>query len=533
MDHRDSDVLDLRDYLTVLRRQHKAILATIAGVFILAMVVTLLQTTTYEASVKIAVEPPSEGTDLERILFGAVALGTQQEILTSTALIRGVLETHGLPAEESDINDFLADSVTAETVTDTTVLQVTVSATEPRLAASLAQSMAESYLAYLERDAEERTLEATADLDTAEETTRQELRSVEQQIAAGAGSTQESLEEERDQLYARLRWIATRRVELETANAFMRRGDIIQPAIVPDEPASPKPLRNGVLALVIGAMLGVGAAFLRDYVDDRVRDRFSLDRIGAGPLLGMVPLSKPSPEPVLLTEPDGAASDAYRRFRTTVLAQSRSSELAGLRIVMAPVRTGANAGAVAANLALALAGAGRRVALLDMDLTRESASALLGTTGPGLAKLLSGHAAIGDVVPEGVPNLWVIPAPTTRGGTREQLTSFRLAALLEEISVQVDDVVVVAPAVEATSDALDIAAQGCAVVLVAQPGITTLSNLRGAVEQFEQVGAVYLGAVLADVSEAPGDTSSPRGRAQHSGIERDGLTAEDQTTSVH
>lgn len=532
MDHRDSDVLDLRDYLAVLRRQRKSILAAIAGVFILSMAVTFLQAPTYEASVKIAVEPPSEGTDLERILFGAAALGTQQEILTSTALIRGVLETHGLPAGESDITDFLEDSVTVETVTDTTVLQVTVSAAEPRLAAGLAQSMAESYLAYLERDAEERTLEATADLETAEETTRQELRSVEQLLAAGAGSTQESLEEERDQLYARLRWISTRRAELETAEAFMRRGDIIQPAIVPDEPASPNPLGMGVLALVIGCMLGVAGAFLKDFLDDRVRDLSSLDRIGAGPLLGVVPLSNSSPEPVLLTEPDGEAGDAYRRLRTTVLARSRLSGLAGLRIVLAPVRTDADAGPVAANLALGLAGAGRRVALLDMDLTRGSASALLGTTGPRLAQLLSGHATVGDVVPEAVPNLWVIAAQTSSAQTGEQLASFRLAAVLEDISTQVDDVVVVAPAVDAKSDALDIAAQGCGVVLVAQPGITTLSNLRGAVEQFEQIGAVYLGAVLADVSEASGGTGSARARNQHSGIERDGLAVGDQTTSV-
>ncbi|MBA3474884.1 MAG: hypothetical protein H0T57_16955 [Rubrobacter sp.] len=44
-------------------------------------------------------------------------------------------------------------------------------------------------------------------------------------------------------------------------------------AAPPDAPASPDPLRNGLLAFMIGGTLGVGLAFLLEYLDDSRRLR--------------------------------------------------------------------------------------------------------------------------------------------------------------------------------------------------------------------------------------------------------------------
>lgn len=520
MDNREPDP-DLRGYIAMLRRRGGTVLVTIATVVIVAMLVILIQGTIYEASVKVAVEPPSQRTELERILFGITELGTQREILTSTALVRDVLDAHGLPAEESNIEDFLEDDIDVETLRDTTVLQVSVRASEPRLAASLAQSMAESYLRYLQRDAEQRTIEAFADLDTAQETTQQELRSIERQLAQGAGSTRESLEERRDELYARLRFISTRRAELETTNAFMRRGDIIQPAIVPDDPVSPKPIRTGILALVLGTLLGMGLALLRDRLDDRVRDLSSLHRADAGPMLVALPSSDSDLEPIVRTAPNSAAADAYRRLRTTLVSSPRFLGMQGLRLLVVPVGADAVAGAVAANLSLILVDAGRKVALIDADLEHGYASRLLETTGPGLAEMLCGRAAK-DLMHEPFPNLRVLSAGEASAQGRGKMGSSHFRAFLEDVSEQVDDVVVVAPPVDACADALELAAQGCAVTLVAQQAVTTESQLRDAMEQFTQIGAVYLGAVVVDTT-----TSQRAGRAM---LGRRWLTVDPQPT---
>lgn len=501
MEDHNPNIVDLRDYLGVLRRHRWTVVATTAIVVVVALIGTLIQPRTYEAAVKIAVQPPSEGSDLERILFGATDLGTQREILTSTALIRGVLAEHDLPRGESDVDDFLNDDVTVDEVDGTTVLLVTVRAREPRMAASLAQSMAESYLAYLQRDAADRTVEAKADLATAERTTRSELRSIEEQLSEGAGTTRQSLEEERDQLYARLRWIATRRAELENATAFMRRGDIIQPAFVPDEPAAPDPLRTGVLALVVGGMLGIGLAFLRDHLDDVVRDGTAVRACAAGPVLAVVQSVQHDAEGHAASA-TGQAADGYHRLRSQLIARSRSDGRSGLRIVVTPAGKAGDAAVVATNLSLCLARSGRRVALIDGDLRRATASGMFGMEGPGLADVLAGRASLIDVVGRPDPNVQVVPAGAADAARSDDFASAPFKRLLDMLARDVDDLIVIAPSVAAQADALDVAAQGCGIVLVARPFVTTRTEVCEAVDQFAQLGARVVGTVLANTSDA-------------------------------
>lgn len=60
-------------------------------------------------------------------------------------------------------------------------------------------------------------------------------------------------------------------------------------AATPEDPVSPDPVRNGLLALVAGLILGVGLAFLLDYFDDSWRSPEELELISGVPTFGMVP----------------------------------------------------------------------------------------------------------------------------------------------------------------------------------------------------------------------------------------------------
>ncbi len=60
-------------------------------------------------------------------------------------------------------------------------------------------------------------------------------------------------------------------------------------AAVPDSPVSPDPLRDGLLALVLGGMLGVGLAFLLEQLDDRWRSPEEVERISGVPTFGVIP----------------------------------------------------------------------------------------------------------------------------------------------------------------------------------------------------------------------------------------------------
>jgi capsular polysaccharide biosynthesis protein len=60
-------------------------------------------------------------------------------------------------------------------------------------------------------------------------------------------------------------------------------------ALVPGSPASPDPLRNGILALLFGLMLGTGLALLTEYLDDRLRSPEKVEQITGIPTFGAIP----------------------------------------------------------------------------------------------------------------------------------------------------------------------------------------------------------------------------------------------------
>lgn len=75
-----------------------------------------------------------------------------------------------------------------------------------------------------------------------------------------------------------------------SANAIT--ASVWEQAVVPDTPVSPDPLRNGLLALVAGTMLGLGLAFLLEHLDDRWRSPEEVEQISGVPTFGAIPAFK-------------------------------------------------------------------------------------------------------------------------------------------------------------------------------------------------------------------------------------------------
>jgi capsular polysaccharide biosynthesis protein len=62
-----------------------------------------------------------------------------------------------------------------------------------------------------------------------------------------------------------------------------------EPAGVPGEPISPNPLRNGLVALMVGAVLGAGLALLLEFLDDSWRSPEEAEQVSGVPTFGAIP----------------------------------------------------------------------------------------------------------------------------------------------------------------------------------------------------------------------------------------------------
>jgi capsular polysaccharide biosynthesis protein len=60
-------------------------------------------------------------------------------------------------------------------------------------------------------------------------------------------------------------------------------------AALPDSPVSPDVMRNVLVALALGLMLGIGLAFLVEYLDDRWRSINEVEQLSGVPTFGVVP----------------------------------------------------------------------------------------------------------------------------------------------------------------------------------------------------------------------------------------------------
>lgn len=316
-------------------------------------------------------------------------------------------------------------------------------------------------------------------------------------------------------------------------------------AAVPEEPVSPNPARNGLLALVLGLMLGVALAFLMEYLDNSWRSPEEAERISGVPTFGLVPKfdppkakkrsarhteahadepqglaehllttskkaaknsGSPDEEPLeglaghlaTVLEPAGAASESYRTLRTNLLYSIVDIPLQVVTVTSAGPGEGKST--TCNNLAVALAQAGKQVVVLDCDLRRPALHKAFGLRNlHGLVNVLAGERELSKVWQEPLQGLKVVTAGPVPPNPAELLGSGRFTELLEQAREDFDYVLLDTPPIQAVSDPLILASQSDGTLLVLDAQETRKGSVRRSVQSLEGVGAHVLGTVMNNV----------------------------------
>lgn len=508
MDELREDVLDVRDYLAVLSRQRRLVASTVAVVVAVALLVTAFQPKVYESSASVVLRPTSAVTDaslIDQIVYTDATLQTERQIVESVELAGVVRTGLGLPDTSSQI----ADAVDAEIVADSQVIRITARAETAEHAALLAQGVADAYIEFRRDRAATETAAAADALEERIANIRARIADLNDELATATEDQAEMIDSSRQALLGQLATLETQIASLRSSATPSGGGEIIEAARIAGAPTSPKPLRTGVLALVLGTMLGVGLAFLRDHVDDAINSEDDVLRASGRAVLGHVPHWDGADGRGLgvasLIEPSSAVAEAYRSLRANVRFLVAGAD--GLRSVLITSSTqGDGKTTTAANLAVTFAAAGTRVALVDADLRRPAVARAFGLErGTGLSELLVGDATIEDVLQDvGVPNLRIVSAGRTPPNPSELLVSEEMGKFVSEIENNADLVVYDGPPTLAVADAVELASQVKGTILVVDAGSSRRRDVRRAVEKIANVGGEVVGTVLNNIRPSSG-----------------------------
>ncbi len=374
-------------------------------------------------------------------------MATEEGIATSGTVLARASSVLGVPMA------VLASGLSVSVPGQTTLLHISYSAPVPRVAQQRAQAIAEAYVSY-------RSSRPTAARGTSPAT------------SAASGTTPTAV--------------------------------LVTPASMPS-PAGPKYLIDIVAALIVGLALGIGTAWLRDYLDDSLRGPRDLEALTAAPVLALIPAFRagrrdPGGRLAMVAYPDSLVVEAYRALRTRLV---QAAALGDDKTLLITSPGWEDKSTVAANLAAALAQSGRSVVLVIADLRWGRAQELFGPgNGYGLSGLLEGRTNLaGALQATDVPRLRLLAPGVIPADPAALLQSPAWHTALRDIRRQADVVVIEAPPILVTPDALPLADLAEMILIVADARRSTRAQLRLTMHEVEHVRGKLAGCVLDNVGK--------------------------------
>jgi hypothetical protein len=191
------------------------------------------------------------------------------------------------------------------------------------LTRDVAQAYAEEYLANRQLAAIKQVSEARKEVWNRIQEVEDQIQKVGEEIKQyKPGEIPTELQASAQQATSLWATLYEKYMTLRIAEALQQRGlEIIEPA-KPWGKVSPKPVRNGILGLFLGLILGVGLAFLVDYMDDTLRSREDFERYYDTSIVGEIPFIPAEELPefhvIYFEEPKHQAAEGFRTLRTNL-----------------------------------------------------------------------------------------------------------------------------------------------------------------------------------------------------------------------
>jgi uncharacterized protein involved in exopolysaccharide biosynthesis/Mrp family chromosome partitioning ATPase len=487
---------DLSHYLGVFRRHWWVVLAATGVGLAAGAAVTSAMPKVYESSTSVLVQAVDQDANAAGGRTKAtINLDTEAQLVGSGAVAAkaaALLRTSVSPIE-------LAKDVSVEVPANTTVLVIRFEADTPQGAQAGSHAFAEAYLRNREETARSGLDAQIKSLTLKVKQLTDNLTGINSRLANSrpGSSDRSNLESLRSNSQNQLNSLTGKLNELTTTTVGA--GNVISDARLPDSPTSPNAMLNVATGTMVGLLLGLLLAFLRERFDRRLRTAADVrDRGRIGVLATLDERTTPHFDDVL--QPYGPGGRVFNRLRNEVLA---SLDPGAQIIVVTGASRGSASTLVAANLAAALARTGSDVVLIGAHLPDSVVDAaplarMLGVNPtPGLSDLLAGRVGLARAL-QRTPRIPSLRVVTTGGAATAAglMQSQRLKDTLEALRRQGGYVVIEAPSTSSSADAQSLASLADAAILAVELRRARRPALLDAAEQLHRVGTKLLGAVV-------------------------------------
>lgn len=456
--------MDLRDYLTLVRVRWVVITMCTLAMIALAALLTWSATPQYASSSRLFVSTSGASDDAQAnqgSQFSLQRVKSYADLLTGQQIARRVVDDLKLDESPKD----LAEQISATSKLDTVILTVTVTDPSPERAKMLVDAVSDQFVSYV------------AELETP------------------PGKDEATI-----------------------------KATVVDPGTEPTSPVSPRPQRNLALGLILGLLIGVGLALLRETLDTSVKTIQQLEDLTGAPVLGSITYDRDAERNPLI---DGLGNyaprvEGFRVLRTNLQFIDPDQQRKVFVITSSLPEEGKTT--TATNLAMTLADGGERVALIEADLRRPKISHYLHLEGSvGLTTVLVGRVSLDEAMQNigQHAGLDVLSGGRTPPNPAELLKSHAMSTVIKQLRDDYDIVLIDAPPLLPVTDAALLASQADGAILVVRHGKTTTDHVRAATERLTSVGSAPAGVIF---NMTPARGAGSRGYGYGYGYEPLGAT---------
>jgi Mrp family chromosome partitioning ATPase/capsular polysaccharide biosynthesis protein len=372
----------LSEYIGVVGRRKWVVLQAVLLVPVAAVFLSLQQHKVFESSAQVLLSRQNLSTSLTGTPDPTLFINpdrvtqTQADLARVAPIARRVVEAVHAPGLTA--TGLLSSSSVTE-LSNADILVFTVKNADPALSRQLAAEYARQFTIY-------RRQLNTASLKRARAHVEARMAQLAREGRTG-GALYNSLSS-RDDLLATM-------VTLQTSSAYVVQKPTGSVQI------QPKPTRNALIGIALGLVLGLGLAFLLEALDSRARGAEEIsERLGGLPLLARLPTPtrkiRSTRQLAMVAAPDAPEAESFRILRTQLDLARLEHPARTIMVSSAVAQEGKST--TAANLAIALARAGRRVVLVDLDLYQPILAEFFSLGGPGVTDVVLGTADLSEAL---------------------------------------------------------------------------------------------------------------------------------------